>query len=139
MRLQRATLLSVGGLIVAVAVAALSVSMIEAVTPWVVVPIWALAGIGMGISLSSTSVLVLGLSAPGQEGRNAASLQVSDALGSVFGVGAGGAVFAAGHTAAGQDHGLFAGIWLGLAAVGVLAALVGRRVRHDEAQPVPVS
>ncbi len=139
MRLQRATLLSAGGLAVSVSVAALSVSMLDVVTPWVVVPIWALGGMGMGVALSSTSVLVLSLSAPGEEGRNSASLQVGDALGSVFGVGAAGAVFAVGHTTAGQDHGLFVGIWLGLAAVGVLAALVGQRVRTREDAQVPVA
>lgn len=136
MALHRATLLSTGGLVVAGAVAALSVVMLPSVSPWVVVPLWAVAGLGMGLALSSTSVLVLGLSAPGQEGRNSASLQVSDALGSVFGVGAAGAVFAAAHTTAGQDSDVFAGIWLGLAVVGVLAAVVGRRVRQREPQPV---
>ncbi len=103
LRLHRATLLSTGGIVVAVAVAALSLVMLDAVSPWMVVPCGRSGGLGMGMALSSTSVLVLGLSAPGQQGSNSASLQVSDALGSVVGVGAAGAVFAAGHSAAGQD------------------------------------
>lgn len=133
LRLQRATLLCIGGLVVAAGVAALAVSMLPGVSPWVVAPVWTVAGVGMGLALSSTSVLVLGLSAPGEQGRNSAALQVSDALGSVFGVGAAGAVFAAGHTAAGQDEGVFATIWLGLAVVGVLAAAVGLRARTPRA------
>lgn len=129
LRLHRATLLSSGGAIVAAAVAALSLSMVPGVTPWVVAPVWVVAGVGMGLAMSSTSVLVLGLSAPGEEGRNSASLQVSDALGSVFGVGAAGAVFAAGHTAAGSDGAVYATMWLGLAVIGVFASVVGARAR----------
>ncbi len=139
LRLHRATLLAAGGIVVAVAVGSLSLTMLDAVTPWVVVPVWALGGLGMGMALSSTSVLVLGLSAPGRHGSNSASLQVSDALGSVIGVGAAGAVFAAGHSAAGQDASLFAGMWLGLALVGLLAAVVGSRVRTRSPQGAPAT
>jgi hypothetical protein len=82
-------------------------------------------------------VLVLGLSASGQEGRNSASLQVSDALGGVLGIGAAGAVFAALHTAAGQDSGAFATIWSGLSLLGLLAAFVGSRARPENAPATP--
>jgi len=56
---------------------------------------WAVAGLGMGLGLTSLSVLVLELSEPHEQGANASSLQVSDALGSIVLIGAAGAVFAA--------------------------------------------
>lgn len=56
---------------------------------------WTVAGLGMGLGLTSLSVLVLELSPPSEQGANAASLQVSDALGSVLSIGIAGALFAA--------------------------------------------
>ena len=56
---------------------------------------WTVAGLGMGLGLTSLSVLVLELSEPREQGANAASLQVSDGLGSILLIGAAGAIFAA--------------------------------------------
>ncbi|MFY9510942.1 MAG: MFS transporter, partial [Rubrivivax sp.] len=47
---------------------------------WCVVPGWALAGFGIGLAFPMLSVLTLGLSAPGEQGRNASALQLGDAL-----------------------------------------------------------
>ncbi|MFY1705203.1 MFS transporter [Micromonospora sp. WMMA1923] len=41
---------------------------------------WAVAGLGMGLTFPSLSVLTLGLSAPGEQGRNSSSLQLADNL-----------------------------------------------------------
>jgi MFS family permease len=57
----------------------------------------ALSGLGMGLAMSSTSVLSLSLSPVSDHGRTSSSLQVSDVLGSVLGISAAGAVFAAMH------------------------------------------
>lgn len=131
LRVGRHVLLATGGVLVAVSVAAIVVVLSGAIPPLALLPIWTVAGLGMGLGMSSTSVLVLGLSASGEEGRNSASLQVSDALGGVLGIGAAGAVFAALHTTAGSDADAFAVIWSGLALVGVLAAVVGSRARPE--------
>ena len=131
LRVGRHVLLATGGLLVALSVAALVAVLSDAVPPLALLPIWTVAGLGMGLGMTSTSVLVLGLSASGEEGRNSASLQVSDALGGVLGIGAAGAVFAALHTTAGQDSGAFTVIWSGLALVGLLAAFVGSRARPE--------
>jgi MFS family permease len=127
----RHLLLAGGGALVGGAVLALSSLASGAVPPFVVLPLWALAGTGMGLGMSSTSVLVLGLSAAGEEGRNSAALQVSDALGSVTGIGVAGAVFAALHRPDASDAATFAGIWAGLSLVGLLAVVVGLRTRPD--------
>lgn len=127
----RHRLLAIGGALVGGAVLGLTSLAVPGVSPFVVLPLWAIAGMGMGLGMSSTSVLVLGLSAPGQQGRNSAALQLSDALGSVTGIGVAGAVFAALHRPDASDAATFAGIWAGLSLVGLLAVFVGRRARPD--------
>lgn len=137
LRVGRHVLLATGGLLVAGSVAAIVAVPYDTVPPLALLPIWTVAGLGMGLGMSSTSVLVLGLSASGEEGRNSASLQVSDALGGVLGIGAAGALFAALHTTAGQDADAFAVIWSVLALVGLLAAFVGSRARPETVAPAP--
>jgi MFS family permease len=130
--LSRTSLLSVGGLVVGISVLLLVPAPFPAVPPWVVAPAWALGGFGMGLGMASTSVLTLNLSAPGEEGRNSSGLQIGDALGSVLGIGAAGAVFSVLHDPAGSDVEVFAVIWGLLGTVGVLSALVALRVRRPE-------
>ncbi|MFP5283657.1 MAG: MFS transporter [Actinomycetes bacterium] len=58
---------------------------------------WVFAGLGMGLATSSTSLAVMTLSPEREQGRNAASLNFSDALGAGLFVGVSGTVFAALH------------------------------------------
>jgi MFS family permease len=129
LRVPRHGLLALGAGFVAAGVAGLGLSMLPGASPWLAAPVWAVGAVGMGLAMSSTSVLVLGMSPPPEQGRNSASLQISDSLGAVGGVGLGGAVFAAGHDPGGSDAGLFAAIWLGLAAVALVGVAVGWRGR----------
>jgi MFS family permease len=80
---------------------------------------WVLAGLGMGLSLSSTSLAVMQLSEPVEIGRNTSSLQVGEALGNSVGAGLAGTLFALGLTRADQALG-FGGL---LTAMCLLAAL----------------
>jgi len=128
-KLPRHLLLSGGAVFVAASVALLPIGVPSSIPVGVVLPIWVIGGFGMGLALSTTSVLTLSLSAPREEGRNSASLQLSDALGSVIGIGGAGALFAAMHTAPGEDGHVFTLIWLVLAVVGVAATFVGHRGR----------
>jgi MFS family permease len=130
LRLPRWALVAAGGALVTVSVLALTTLVLDAVPPFAVLPVWTVAGVGMGMGMSTTSVLVLDFSTAGQEGRNAAALQLSDALGAVTGIGAAGAVFAALHRPDASDAGSFAAIWLGLAFLGLLSVPVGSRARR---------
>ena len=56
---------------------------------------WVFAGLGMGLSISSSSLAVMTLSELAIQGRNASSLNLFDALGTGIFVGAAGTVFAA--------------------------------------------
>jgi len=91
----------------------------------------ALCGLGMGLAMSSTSVLSLALSPVSDHGSTSSSLQMSDVLGSVMGISAAGAVFAAMHNPVGSDIHVFRLIWVSLAAVAALVVVSGQRTRND--------
>ena len=63
----------------------------------VVAVAWIFAGLGMGLATSSTSLAVMTLSAEAEQGRNASSLNLCDALGAGLFVGVSGTIFAALH------------------------------------------
>ena len=89
----------------------------------------AVSGLGMGLAMSSTSVLALSLSSVSDHGSSSSSLQLSDVLGSVMGISAAGAVFAAMHNPDGSDIHVFELIWVSLAAVAALVMVGGHRTR----------
>jgi MFS family permease len=98
-------------------------------TEYVVLGIWLVAGLGMGMAYSSTSVLALLLAPQGEEGRASSALQLCDGLGGVLGIGITGAIFAVAHHPGRDDGPTLAGIWAGLAVVAVLAMVTGSRAR----------
>ena len=127
---SRPTLLVAGAGVLTVVVALLPLGVLPSVPAYLVAPLWLVAGFGMGLGMTTTSVLLLDLSPEAEQGRNTAALQVSDALGGVLGIGAAGAVFAALHDPRGDDGDVFSAIWWGLAVVALAAAVVGRRTRQ---------
>jgi len=131
---SRSSLLVIGALVVAAVIAVLPLGVLPSVPAFIVAPLWLVAGFGMGLGMTTTSVQVLELSPAQEQGRNSASLQISDALGGVLGIGLAGAVFAALHDPQGDDGPVFAGIWFGLAVVAALGALVGRRTAAPAGQ-----
>jgi MFS family permease len=88
-----------------------------------------LGGLGMGLATASMSVLMLSLTSAEDHGAASSSLQLADVLGSVLGIAAATAVFAALHTQAGADAGVYALIWAGLAVVAALVVPAGLRIR----------
>jgi MFS family permease len=76
---------------------------------------WTVAGLGMGMAYSPILLLMLRQAPPGREGRESASLNLADALGTATGLGVGGAAVAA---FAGSDLGR------GLATAFVISAVV---------------
>jgi MFS family permease len=89
---KRVTLLRAGFTVVAVGVSLLIVIASPAVSLWLAVPIWAIAGAGMGIAMPTISVLMLDLSPASTQGANSAALQISDMVGSIVGIAAVGAM-----------------------------------------------
>lgn len=138
---HRERLMTLGMLLVAAAIAAAPSVLVEAVPVWTVAVAWAFGCFGMGLVISSTSVLLLRLSAPEEAGSNSAALQISDALSNVVLLATGGAAFAAlgGGTvshattdaaATGGSHpAAFAAVFLPMAGVALVGAWVTVRVR----------
>ncbi len=75
---------------------------------------WTVAGLGMGLAYSPTSLLMLREAPPGREGWASASLNLADVLGTAIGIGAGGAAVAA-------DASLYAGVTVAFAIAAVMA------------------
>ena len=75
----------------------------------------------------ATTVLALELSPVEEHGEASSSLQLADVLGSVIGIAAATAVFAARHVP-GQDEALFGAIVLGLALVAAVSVPAGQRI-----------
>ncbi|MGW7041739.1 MFS transporter [Streptomyces avermitilis] len=135
----RDRLMTLGMVLVAAAIAAAPSVLIDAVPVWAVAVAWAFGCFGMGLVISSSSVLLLHLSAPEEAGANSAALQISDGLSNVLLLSAGGAAFAAlgggtvtdAATAASGSHpAAFAAVFLPMAAVALVGAWVTTRLRE---------
>ncbi|MBX6385309.1 MAG: MFS transporter, partial [Microbispora sp.] len=115
-----------GATLIAAGICVVAFAVVPAAPVLVVFAGWVVAGLGIGMVFPTLSVLVLELSAPGEEGRNSASLSVGESVFSVVAVALTGALFAAygGRT------------WVYLTCLGLLvvmagtAALIGGRFEH---------
>ena len=63
-------------------------------TPWLALPLWGLAGIGMGLGFSSVAFLLLQQSGAGNVGFHSSAAQLADQLTTAMLIGAGGALLA---------------------------------------------
>jgi MFS family permease len=127
LRFSRTRLLVVGLALVGVGVLVVASTVASAVPVPLAAAGWLVAGLGMGLGITSLSVLVLELSPPAEQGANSAALQVSDALGSIVLIGLGGAIFAGLHTTGRDNPGVFLLIFLVMAAIAFVGALVAPR------------
>ncbi|MFF5366590.1 MFS transporter [Streptomyces sp. NPDC013187] len=139
----RERLTTVGMLLVAAAIATAPSVLVDSVPVWTLAVAWAFGCFGMGLVISSTSVLLLKLSAPEEAGTNSAALQISDGLSNVVLLSAGGAAFAAlgggtvAHSTAAHASGThpaaFTAVFLPMAAVALAGAWVSTRLRERRA------
>ncbi|MER6494933.1 MFS transporter [Streptomyces griseorubiginosus] len=135
----RQRLMTVGMVLTAAAIATAPSVLIDSVPVWTVAVAWGFGCFGMGLVISSTSVLLLHLSAPEEAGSNSAALQISDGLSNALLLAAGGAAFAAlgggavSHTATGATGAhpaAFAVVFLPMAGVALVGAWVTTRLRE---------
>ena len=87
------------------------------VPPLLAIPLWAVAGFGMGLCYSTPSLVVLREAPVAEQGAATAGLQLSDVLGASLGTGIGGALVAFGLRAGNPA-------WAGLTATFAIAAVV---------------
>ena len=118
-----------GAAIVALCLLTLPVSVLTTLPPWVAGLSWACGAFGMGLAVPSVSVQVMRLSPEAEQGVNSASIQIVDSVLSVVVV----AFLGLGHAAAVASGGATAMtyvlLWLGSAAMAVLAVLLAGRMR----------
>jgi MFS family permease len=126
---RRYQLVSMGGALLCSGLVAVVAITHFAWNPYLVGVALVACGMGMGLGTSSLSVLSLLLTPAADHGSTSSSLQLADVLGSVLGIAAAGAVFAALHTRAGHDIPVFVGIWLALSGVAALVVVAGQRIR----------
>ncbi|MGV9451080.1 MFS transporter [Streptomyces sp. NPDC003635] len=133
----RERLTTFGMVLVAAAIAAAPSVLVDSVPVWTVAVAWAFGCFGMGLVISSASVLLLKLSTPEEAGTNSASLQISDALSNVVLLSVGGAAFATlgggtlHHTTGSGSHpAAFAAVFLPMAAVALAGVWVTTRLRE---------
>ncbi|MEU5695193.1 MFS transporter [Actinosynnema sp. NPDC020468] len=96
---------------------------------WATALLWSVAGLGMGLAMSSLSVLTLGASTDADRGFNSSALQISDMLGSALLIGLGG-VMVASLASAEAPTAAIVPFDLLMAAVSVLGAVLTVRLRR---------
>src|SRR6476659_10080265 len=116
---RRATVLRAGLAAMTLGLAVATLLVLPDLAPWWGLAGWALAGIGMGISSSTLSVLMLDLSPADQQGRNNSAAQTSAAAAMAVGLAFGGALVAVTAPSPGPV------VFLVLLAGGALAAALG--------------
>ncbi len=128
LKIRRDRLITLGCLSLTLGLGLTSVvALLPAISYYLVGAAWIFSGLGMGLATSSTGLAVMTLSARAEQGRNASSLNLSDALGAGLFVGVSGTIFVALH-----DRGnlplTFGAVLVTMAVVALLAALASLRI-----------
>ena len=123
----RERLIVAGGALLATGLLTLAACTVTQAPWWLVALPLAVAGVGMGLGITTTAILALALSRHEEHGEISSSLQIADVLGSVLGLAAASAAFAAGHSS--QDAPLFAAIFAGAGALAAVVVAAGQRIR----------
>jgi hypothetical protein len=92
--LPRSVLLRIGFCLVAVGTAGMLLVAPAWGVPWLALPFWVLAGLGMGLGFSSMSYLLLQQSRAGEVGFHSSAAQIADQLTTAAMIGTGGALLA---------------------------------------------
>jgi hypothetical protein len=125
---RRDRLITVGCVSVAVGLAGVGgLAFVPDAPFWLAGVSWVFSGFGMGLATSSTSLAVMTLSPGSEQGRNASSLNLFDALGSGVFVGIAGSIFAA-LRPGGNLPLTFGALLLAMTGIAVLAVLTSLRI-----------
>jgi len=133
----RRTLVGAGFMLVLLGIGLETAVPLTALAPvWIAPLAWAIAGLGMGLTYSTVTLVALETAPPGAEGATSAAVQLANTLGIAVGTGLAGAIVA--YTAA-SGPGLAPGIALAnllMLLVGALGLLVARRLPEPSARAV---
>lgn len=99
------------------------------VSPWLAVPTFGLAGLGMGLAYAPLTLIVLSEAPQAEQGSASSALSLTDSLGTALGTGVTGAIVAISIRAGdGPAPGLAGGFAVALV-IGLLALLASHRLR----------
>lgn len=125
----------VGVTIVVVGLSLFGLVILPQVSPWVALPTFGLAGLGMGLAYAPLALIVLRESAPAEQGSVSSALSLLDSLGTALGTGVTGALVAASVRATdAAATGLAAGFAVAIA-VGLLGIVISGRLHVDRPTP----
>jgi MFS family permease len=128
LQIRRDRLITLGCLSLVVGLGSTGLVALMPAVPYFLVAVgWVFAGLGMGLATSSTSLAVMTLSGTAEQGRNASSLNLSDALGAGLFVGVSGTIFAALRTTTDLSY-TFAVVLGAMTLLALLAALTSLRI-----------
>jgi MFS family permease len=125
---SRKGLLVAGAVLIGLGIAVETAVPVTSVPVWVAAAGWAVAGLGMGLAYSTSTLVVIETAEPGTEGAAAAAGQLANTLGVAIGTGLAGAVVAYGATGLGGVAPAIAIADLLLVFVCGLCAVVANRV-----------
>lgn len=124
---DRPRLVRLGAAAVTTGILLTLLALVPALTAWVAVPAWVVAGFGMGIGITSVNVTAMRQSPDAEQGANSAALQVVDTLGGALTIGFGGVLInLIGHDDIATGY---TTIVVLMAAVGLLGVIVAGRMR----------
>src|SRR5918998_1614323 len=134
LKIRRDRLIALGCLSLTIGLAGTAlVAFLPGLPYYLVAAAWIFAGLGMGLSVSSTGLATMTLSRDAEQGRNGSSLNLSDALGAGLFVGISGTIFAALRTS--TDLSVTFAVVIGtMAVLALLATLTALRIGpvHNE-------
>ncbi len=134
-RVGTAPLVRNGFLLIAIGIAGMGVVLAGAVPAWLCVPVWGVAGLGIGMAYSSISLTVMRHAPSGSEGATAAAMQLADVLGNALGTGIGAVAVAAAVAGLGSAT-VGVAFTDGMAgAVAIVGVFVASKLRAPDATP----
>lgn len=126
----REQLVRFGAVSITVGVLAVFTVVWSGVPVWIASLAWIAGGLGMGLSMASMGVLLLAAVAPDEQGRAAASAQISDTLSTAMTVGFAGMLFAYLHARHGAVA-TFVPIAVAVGCLGLIGVWVAGRLPPD--------
>ena len=122
----------IGFPVVALGIAGVGLALLPAVPAWIIIPTFAVAGLGMGLTYSQFAIIVLRDAPRDEQGAVTSAVSLSDALGNALGTGIAGAIVAVALRAgAGPGPGLAAVIGM-CVAVALFGFLLAPRLVHGQ-------
>jgi MFS family permease len=134
---RRVVLLRTGFALIGVGAVIVAVAERPELPAWLIYPAWAIAGLGAGLSMATTSVLMLRQTSDADRGAHSAALQLSDVTCAALTTGLAGVLVAAAARHALGYSTAFTVLDVAMAAVAVLGCLLAGRVAVRAPAPPP--